>query len=194
MPPLRNLVAAGLVLGVAACAGNQVPPAAPADVAVREDVVETTATVQAVNTDRREVMIRTEDGRFLTVEAGPQVRNFDQIEVGDTIRTSYVESVVVAMAPTGEEDMPSETVVAAVRAPAGTRPGVAVAEETTTTVTFLSYDPETAIAVFTTPEGTTHSIVVSPPMRDFASRRQPGDRIDVAYTTAVAIAVEETEN
>lgn len=173
---------------LAACATNE----PPADSASRASAVETSATVEAVNAERREIMLRTSDGRFLTVEAGPEVRNFDQIETGDVVRALVVESVAVSMAgpdSSGE----TEIVTAAERAPEGARPAGAAASELTTTVTLVSYDPATAVATFTTPSGATHSVVVDPAMRDFASRRQPGDRIDVRYTTAVAIAVEEVQ-
>ena len=59
-------------------------------------------------------------------------------------------------------------------------------------VTLVSYDPATALATFTTPEGDIQSVVVSPEMRAFAAARKPGDRVAVDLTSAVAMAIEET--
>ncbi len=184
----RSAVLGGFMLAsLAACAGDP----APSDTAMRESAVEATAMVEAVNRDTREVMLRTGDGRYVTATLGPDVRNFDQIEVGDTVRMVYAESVVAEMAAVDETDEPTGAAVVA-RAPEGARPGALVGSEVTTVVTVQSFDPATDTVTFTTPDGLTHSLVVDPAMRDFAMRREPGDRVRVTYTEGLAIAVEET--
>jgi translation elongation factor P/translation initiation factor 5A len=55
----------------------------------------------------------------------------------------------------------------------------------------ISYDPDTNVISFTTPDGFSHSLVVQPEMRDFARALKPGDRVDVVYTKALAIGVTE---
>lgn len=184
----RTAVAFGLLTLIAACAGA--PPAPES--AGRERVVETTATVEAVNRDTREVMIRTADDRLLTVEAGPDVRNFAQIETGDTVRMTYVESLVAEMAALDDTGEPQSTVVAG-RAREGDRPGALVGAEVSNLVTFESFDPATDTVTFTTGDGLTHSVVVTDPaLRAFAQRRERGDRVRVVYSEGLAITIEET--
>lgn len=185
----RMWVGAALVAVLAACAGTP-QTTGPAPTA-REWTAEATATVEAVNAERREVMLLTEDGRYLTVRAGPDVRNFERIDVGDTVRAVFVESVAVEMA-TGRGGGDGETVAVA-RAPEGERPGGAVAQALRRTVEIVSYNPDLALATFTTADGATHSVIVDPELRDFAAQLQPGDRVDVRYTSAVAMVVEETD-
>lgn len=182
----RMLAAAGLIVLLAACGGTREGPAPTA----RQAMMEATAKVEAVNAERRELMLLTEDGRYLTVRTGPEVRNFDQIEVGDTVRAVFVESVAVEMA-TGPGGGDGESAVLT-RVPPGERPAGAVAQQVRRTVEIVSYDQATGLATFTTADGATHSIIVDPAMRDFAEQLQPGDRVDVRYTTAIAVAVEET--
>lgn len=184
----HNVVAVGVLTLIAACAGAPPPP----ESAARERVVETTATVEAVNPDTREVMIRTTDGRVLTVEAGSDVRNFDQIETGDTIRMTFVESVVAEMAAIDDAGEPQSTVVVG-RAPEGARPGALVGAEVSNLVTFESFDPATDTVTFTTGDGLTHSVVLTDPaLRAFAQRRERGDRVRVVYSEGLAITIEET--
>lgn len=184
----RSAVLGGFMLAsLAACAGDT----PPSDTAMRESAVEVTATVEAVNRETREVMLRTSDGRYVTATLGPEVRNFDQIETGDTVRIVYAESVVAEMAAVDERGEPTGTVVAA-RAPAGARPGAVIGSEVTAVVTVESFDPATDTVTFTTADGLSHSLVVDPAMRDFAMRREPGDRVRVTYTEGVVVAVEET--
>jgi len=176
-----------MLAALTACAGD--PP--PRDTAVRESTADVTATVAAVNRGTREVMLRTTDGRLLTVVLGEEVRNFDQIQEGDTVRAVYVESVAAEMAAVDETGEP-EGAAAVVSAPEGERPAALLGSEVTTVVAFESFDPATDRVTFTTPDGLSHSLVVHPAMRDFAQRREPGDRVRVTYTQGLAVAVEET--
>lgn len=183
--PASLLLAAGALL-LAACVGTS-----SEDAARHGAYVETRAVVKAVNPDRREVMLRTEGGRYLTVVAGREVRTFDQIDVGDTVRTGFVESVALSMSEAAAADAAEIEITAATVAD-DDEPAATIAREATLTVEIVSYDPDTAIATFTKPDGLTHSIVVDPALRDFASRRQPGERVEIHYTTAFAMLVATT--
>lgn len=188
MRPKSAVFGAVLLAGVAACADG---PTTTSETAVRERTVEVTATVEAVNRDTREVMLRTANDRYVTATLGPDVRNFDRIETGDAVRVVFAESVVAEMAAVDASDEPTGTAVVA-RAPEGARPGALVGSEVTTVVTFQDLDPATGRVAFTTPDGLTHSLVLEPEMRDFARGLEPGDRVQVTYTEAVAVAVEES--
>ena len=57
---------------------------------------------------------------------------------------------------------------------------------------FVSYDAATAIATIIDAEGVTREIFVETPEgRDFASNLKKGDRVEVTFTEALAIVVEE---
>ena len=159
--------------------------------AEREDFEEGTAVVEAIYPERREVLLRTADGRQLTVIAGREVRNFDQIEVGDTVRAVYMESVAARMAEPGEGG-PTTGVVLTERAAPGELPGAAEGVSVTAVVDVISYDPATHVATFRMPEGDVHSLVVRPEMRAFAAARRPGDRVSLTFTQAMAVALEPT--
>ncbi len=173
-----------LLIALVGCA----PPPGPI-AADREDVVEGTAVVEAIDREQREVLLRTADNRPIRVLAGGAVRNFDQIEVGDTVRVVYYESVAARMAEPAEGG-PTVGVVATERAPAGARPAAAEGAVISTVVEVISYDPATAVATFRMPEGNVHSVVVNPEMRAFAAARSPGERVALTFTQAVAVAVE----
>jgi hypothetical protein len=177
---------------VAGCADRHgEAPAAAGRSAQREQVVETTAVVEKVDQATREVRLRATDGEVITVVAGPEVRNLPQLEAGDVARLTYFESVAVRMAEAGEGGPASAAVVAG-RAPEGQKPAGLVGATVDMVVTMVSYDPATALATFTTPEGSTESVTVHPAMRGFAATLRPGDRVAVELTSAVAVAIVET--
>jgi len=151
--------------------------------------LEITAVVETIDMETRHIALKTEDGRKLTIVAGPGVRNLDQLEPGDQVKVAYYESVAVRMAADGAAGTDTSAVV--VRAPEGAKPAGAVGTSVRAIVTLISYDPDTNVVSFTTPDGLSHSLVVKPEMRDFARALKPGDRVEVVYTEALAIGVTE---
>lgn len=171
------MISAALIL--AACT--------PPDAAMREQSVQLTGVVRGINADTRRLVVEGED-RTVVYRVSDEVRNFNQIEVGDRVTLDYYESVAVAMA---DPDDPGETLtdVFGMRAPEGERPGAAGAAVTTFVVELISYDAATGIATIRTPEGRVTSVRVAEELRRFASTRQPGDRILVLVEEAVAVGV-----
>lgn len=186
------LACAAMSLLVAGCAGKDAeapPPAAQS--AQRETMLETTAVVEHVDQKTREVRLRGADGRTVTVVAGPEVRNLPQLATGDVVRLTYYESVAVRMAEPAETG-PATAAAMAARAPEGEKPAAMLGGAIDVVVTMVAYDPATAVATFTTPDGATQSVVVHPAMRAFAAARRPGDRVAVELTRAVAVSIMET--
>lgn len=184
------LAAASLL--AAGCAGGNDEPAAPAPTAAhRESTIVTTATVQEVNQQTREVTLRGTDGRDVTVVAGPEVRNLPQLAAGDVVRLTYRESVAARMAQAGEGG-PASAAVMTARAPEGSKPAGVIGAAVSAVVTFKSYDPATGIVTFTTEDGREESVAVDPAMQGFAAARRPGDRVAVDITSAIALSIVET--
>src|SRR5437773_2555037 len=85
---LGGVVAGALAQAPAAGAGTMTATAPGKGVAA--NVVEITASVQAIDKANRTVTIKGPRGRVETVTAGPEVKNFDQIKVGDNVVLRYV--------------------------------------------------------------------------------------------------------
>ena len=64
----------------------------PGKVAMAE-AVRVSATVQAIDKDKRLVTLKRRDGSTFVVTAGPEVKNFDQIKTGDEVVLRYVEAL-----------------------------------------------------------------------------------------------------
>jgi len=182
-------LAIALGLTLAGCGTTQAEGPTAAE---RETAVIGTATVESIDQESREVVLRTEDGRQIGIVAGPEVRNLAQLEAGDVVRVEYYEAVAARMAEPGEaEDTMAST--SAGRAAEGEKPGAFAAAVTEFTVEVVSYDPETAVAVLAMPDGEQRAVAVAPEMEDFAAARAPGDRVRVTMLSAVAITIDEIE-
>jgi len=79
-----------------------------------------------------------------------------------------------------------------VSAPKGAKPGVAGAEILSTVVEFISYDPESKVAVVRQKDGDIY-VKVRRELRSFAAARQPGDRIAVDIASGFAVAIEPAD-
>ena len=53
------------------------------------------AVVQAIDLKKRMVTLRLEDGWNTTVKVGPEVRNLDQVKVGDRLKSEYSDTLTV---------------------------------------------------------------------------------------------------
>jgi uncharacterized protein YuzE len=178
---LGLVLAGGLTLLAAACSQ-------PATEASRSETVSSVGVVREIEPDTRRFTVRA-DGQILTLRATDQVKNFDQLAVGDKIRVEYQESVAVGMALPEDDGAPVGASFVAT-AEEGDKPGVAAIEILSGVVEFVSYDPKTKIATLKLQDGTVAVVEVAREMRGFAKSRQPGDLIEITFQRATAITVE----
>jgi hypothetical protein len=178
---LTTILAATLAVPVVALAEQ-----ASKEPLTRAQSVEARATVTAVDPSTRMVTLKTEGGETIDVAAGPAVKNFDQIKVGDVVKATYTESIAFQVAPKGETPAgASETVN---RIPGG----AAVGQQVTTSFKVASVDPETNVLWVTLANGTTKKIQVQDPKaQERLKTLSPGDVVAVTYTESMAIQLEK---
>ena len=58
-------------------------------------------TVTAIDLDTREVTVKNAEGEESVIQAGPDARNLDQVEVGDTVSIEYFEGLIFNVEPAG---------------------------------------------------------------------------------------------
>ena len=66
-----------------------------------------TATIQAIDSSARTVVLRDESGDEDTYSIGPQMTRFDELKVGERVKTTYYESVVLQIRKPGQPDATS---------------------------------------------------------------------------------------
>jgi hypothetical protein len=183
-------IAAAASLLLAACGSMNLGGGSESGV-TQEELVSAQATVQAVDRSTRAVTLRdSQTGDTFTVFAGDEVRNFDQIDVGDVVQMDYYQAVTLEMADPADPGEEMTGVVTA-RAPEGARPAGLAATTTSVVVTFQRYDPNNRVAYYLMPDGLERRAVVPPEMVSFVENRAPGSRILVTLTEAVAVSIVE---
>lgn len=186
MKRLYLLVLALIIAGLASCAS------APEPLEV-SDVQELEATVVSVDASARTIALRGPEGNVIGFNVSPEVRNLDQVEVGDILRVSYYTGLLVSIAEPGQAG--EDLAVAAGRAEKGERPGAMVGATTRATVEILSVSRDGTAVSFRDPEGHLQSIdVPGEEGQAFARKLRKGDLVDVQYTEAIAIGVSPAES
>lgn len=156
------------------------------------NVVTATAEVVAVDAGTRMVTLRREDSSTMQIKAGPEVRNFAQIAVGDTLVVKYQETLEASLRPKGEPAQPASAVAAAARAEAGEKPGGGVGIGISVRVRVESLDRESNIVTFSHANGELVSRrVVTPEGREFVKGLKVGDTVQLDYSETLALSIEK---
>jgi hypothetical protein len=171
--PVAAACAAGaLSLAIVAHAEAPAAAAAPTGEGVASKV-EVTAKVAKIDQKTREVTLKADDGREFSFVASEDVKNLAQVKVGDVVRVAYAEAFVYDVKKGGAA-ADRGTVIAGGSAAAGQKPAI---------------DPKVPSVTFKGPAGNTRTIKVLHPEK--LQGVSVGDTVDITYTEALAIKVEE---
>jgi hypothetical protein len=148
-----------------------------------------TATVEAIDMPTRLVTLLGPDGSY-TLQAGEQVRNLDQVKVGDKVTVEYYEGLVAEIEPPGTAPKGIEATEAMSRAPLGERPAGAVGKAVSATVVIEHVDRIRNVVFFKGPLGKTRAVkAMKPEFRKMLTKLKPGDRVTLTYFEALAVSV-----
>jgi hypothetical protein len=149
--------------------------------------IKLTATVTAIDTASRKIALVSTDGIKKTVKAGPDVANFDQIRVGDTLKIQATGELVVQMAEPGDS-ADSESAGLVALAPLGAKPGALAAETIKVTATITAIDARNRTATLQFEDGSTR---IYPVRSDVdLGKRKVGERVMFRVTEMIALSIE----
>lgn len=183
---------------IAACATTTPPPPAQVNTAtaVQEGVpggvtvnsIEVTAKVTAIDTKNRKMTLLLPEGDKETVMVPPEAVNFDQISVGDLVKATLIEEVVVYLDEEGAS-IPDGYAAGVAIAPKGAQPGGVVAETVKVTATVTAIDQSNRTATVRFNDGSVETF----PVRDDIdlSQRKVGEKVVFMVTEMVALSVEK---
>ena len=172
-------------------AAAPMPPSAQApkvmDAAGAADVTTLTAKIEAVDQANRTVTVKGPMGRLVTLKVGPKVKNFTQVKAGDEIALKYAEAISVKLEKGATGRSETVTTTGPVAAPAGSKPGGAVAQQTVIVANVQSVDAKHQEVLLEGPNGGSVEVKVKDP--NLFKSVKVGDSVQVTYTEAVVIDV-----
>jgi Cu/Ag efflux protein CusF len=179
-----------LMLAVAGYAQESSPNAEAkpgAKGAIEVGAITATSKVTGVDPAKRTVTLTNEAGET-TYQLGKNVRNFDQIKVGDEVKATVLQSVAVTVRKSSAPPDASGRGLIAV-APKGAMPGVIMAKTRQISAKIASVDTQARTVTVEGPAGGTPTIKVGPNVN--LDELQKGDDVTLRVTDALAIRVEK---
>ena len=152
------------------------------------EAVRVSATVQAIDKDKRLLTLKRKDGSTFVVTAGPEVKNFDQIKVGDEVVLRYVEALTLELKKgTGGGIRERVEREAGAVAKPGEKPGVAIGRQVTVVANVVAVNKAKQTVRLRGVEHTIDLKVRDPKQFNMV---KVGDQIEATFTEAVALSVE----
>ena len=181
------IAASAALLTLAACSSTPESDSNSMRAGVVLDSATSTATVQSINSADRTVLLQHQDGSVTTYQCGPDVRNFDQIKVGDHVTATVAESLAIALIKGTDIPTVAGASSAMVRAPLGAKPGGQIVDSVGFIAKVLSVNIEKRQVILQTPDGSSQTVKVGPDIN--LANVSPGDDVGVRATRAIAIEV-----
>jgi hypothetical protein len=155
--------------------------------------VTVTATVEAIDLDKRELTLKNSMGNSVTFTVSPEVKRLNEVNVGDTVRADYLASFAAEIRkPTAEEEKNPLVVTGADgRAPADMPPAAAGARKLKVVTTIEGLDRRAQTVTVKGPRGHYLTARVADPSR--LTQVRIGETIIITYTEAIAISLEKVD-
>jgi len=167
--------------------GGAVVASEPGRAAVVREA-ELSAQVVAIDKATRTVTLKGSQGDAVDVVAGDEVKNFDQIKLGDFVVARYAQALTLELRKTKVKAGEPTVTEGAARAKPGERPAVAGAREVTAIADVIGVDPKKSTITLKGPRGNVVTLDVKNP--DQFKVVKKGDQVQVTYTEALALSVE----
>jgi len=165
--------------------GGAAMTSSPGKVGVAQ-TVEAAATITAIDKATRGITLKGPKGNEVQIVAGPEVRNFDQLKVGDIVNATFVESLVVELKKGGGMKVEKTEKSGVVGARPGDRPAGAAGRQVTAVGDVTKIDAATQTVTVKGPQRTIDLKVRDPEQFKLIA---VGDQIEVTYTEALAVSV-----
>ena len=155
--------------------------------AVATSTTTASAVIVAIDATNRIVTLKTASGKTVEVVAGPEVKNFDQLKVGQKVKAGYSEALSLELKKGGGKPLTITETGGAASAAAGAKPGAAGARQVTVLADVVKVDTKAHLVTLKGPGGNSVDLHVEDPEQ--LKNIKKGDQVEAVYTEAVAVTV-----
>jgi len=180
------VIASAVALPAVAQTGGVVAETAPGKAGVAQ-TVKITATITAIDKATRDITLKGPQGNEVVVTAGPDVKNFDNMKVGDQVNAQYVEALTLELKKGGGMTVARSDQGGVLEAKPGQKPGGVAGRQVTIVADVVDVNPAKQSITLRGPKRTVELVVSDPAQFKLIAK---GDQVEAKYTQALAIAVE----
>jgi Cu/Ag efflux protein CusF len=181
------IIAMAAAFAVNAPAQTTVVKSSESGKATVERTVDLTAKIIAIDKTTRDITLKGPKGNWVVVTAGPEVKNFDEMKVGDTVHARYVEALVLELKKGSDLAVTRTEETTALGAKPGAQPHGVAGRRITVVANVVAVNSKTQTVTLQGPQLTAEVKVADP---DQFKRIKKGDQVYATYTQALAMVVE----
>ncbi len=146
-----------------------------------------TATVEAIDSAKRELTLKGPKGNYVVMECPDSVKRFNEIKVGDQITVKYMEALVLEVHKADSAAKLGTEGAMGVERMKTEKPAATVSRQITATVAVESVDMAAPSITVKNAEGNSLSFRVKDKKK--LEGVNPGDKLVITYSEAVAMSV-----
>jgi Cu/Ag efflux protein CusF len=150
--------------------------------------VKATGTITAIDAATRVVTLKGDGGKVVSITAGPEVKRFAELKVGDKVTLEYLQALSLELKKGGAGATGAAEKQSAARAAPGQAPGGAVARQVTILADVVEVNAGKKTVTLRGPGGNLVDLSVQDPNQ--LKNIKKGDQVEAVYTEALAVAVE----
>lgn len=151
------------------------------------EVLKAAATVEKIDLEHRKVTLLLDSGKKKTYKVDKSVQNLDQVKVGDHLKISYTEEIIILVGKSNEA--PAAAAVGEVGvAPKGAKPGIVMVETTAVSAKIVSVDSEKHRVTLLDSDGKKKTVKLGKKVTNL-DQLKAGESIDMVITDSLLVEV-----
>ena len=148
--------------------------------------VQLTATITAIDHATRDITLKGPQGNEVVVTAGPEVKNFASLKVGDKVDVQYLEALTLELKKGGGMVVARTSSSGMAGAKPGETPAGAVGRQVTIVADVVGLDAAKQVVTLKGPQRTVDLHIADP---EQFKRIAKGDQVEATFTQALAMTV-----
>jgi Cu/Ag efflux protein CusF len=151
------------------------------------EVIKATATVEKIDLEKRKVTLLLQDGKKKTFKVDKSVQNLDQVKVGDHLKLSYTEEIIIFVGKSSQAPGAGGTADVGVT-PKGAKPGIVMVETSALSTKILAVDPAKHRVTIEDPDGQAKKIKLSKNVANL-DQLKAGETVDMVMTESLVVEI-----
>jgi Cu/Ag efflux protein CusF len=144
--------------------------------------------IEAIDRTGRTVTLKGKNGELQTLYVEPEIKRFDELNVGDTVTFEYTEAIAVRVKKPGEPVAAASNGEPSIVRGTGAKPSGSVSRQMTGTVLVKAVDHGSGGLTFIAADG--HAVSVRVEDKKLLKGVKAGDRVEVTYSNALVVKVD----
>lgn len=149
--------------------------------------IDVTARIVSIDATTRDITLKGPKGNYVVVTAGPEVKNFDQLKLGDQVQVQFTATLFLQLIHGASMAVTRSEQAGTMGAMPGAQPGGVAGRRITVVADVVAVDREKQTVTL---QGPQHRVEVKVANPDQFRRIKQGDQVYASYTQALAMKVE----